>query len=557
MKFHALLELPPRLAVACGLLLTACGGDANHANGTPVIDDAGPHASDAAQPDAVKRDAGRDAGRTTPAPTDAGSSADAALSTDNDAGEANLAPDAASAPQASDAGLDAGGKPVTTNDDAGAVVVTADAGQPDAQLPLEVDAGQPDAGPPACDPTTAPAVGKLGLVSIVSGQGLGYLTEATQPPDSNDWYLVEQRGRIMVLRNGMVLPEPFLDLSGEITLVNDLIYEDRGLVSIEFAPDYASSGRFFVSITPNLGPDTNLDQLRSYRRLPSDPPKANPSTREDILTVRGSHLFDSDIRVNIHNGGRVTFGPDGMLYLAMGDGGGVLCGDSEPGATQDVSTLFGKILRLDLSKPPTYAAADNPFVSNGDPRVFHYGLRNPFRFSFDRVTGDLYLGDVGQNTYEELDYAPANAKGLNFGWAAFEGNSNLTCGRPLRAGSTHTPPIFVADRTAGATSAFSDYNAMIGGVVYRGTALPQLQGVYLFGGFAGARLGALRQCGSTTSPVTPVTKSCNANTPNEACLRSLNGAPRFTELRAIVEDHDGEIYVVANRDSLLKVVPLP
>jgi glucose/arabinose dehydrogenase len=196
-------------------------------------------------------------------------------------------------------------------------------------------------------------------------------------------------------------------------------------------------------------------------------------------------------------------------------------------------------------------------VANGDPRVLHYGLRNPFRFSFDRITGDLFLGDVGQNAFEELDHAPANSKGLNFGWASFEGDSNLTCGRTLRDGSTHTPPIFVADRTAGATSPFSDYNAMIGGVVYRGSALPALQGVYLFGGFAGARLGALRQCGSTTSPVTPVTKSCNPNTPNEACLRSLNGAPRFTELRAIVEDHDGELYVVANRDSLLKIVPLP
>jgi glucose/arabinose dehydrogenase len=401
-------------------------------------------------------------------------------------------------------------------------------------------------------------VGKLGLQTIISNPALESLTDAVQPPDSNDWYLVQETGQVRILRDGQLLPQPFLDLSSEFAFpLGAVIYEDRGLVSIAFAPDYATSGLVYVSFTPNRGAQVDLDLLLEFKRDARDPLKVDVSTRRSILEVAGSRRGSPSITDNIHNGGRVAFGPDGKLYLAMGDGGGINCGDVEPGATQDVGSLFGKLLRLDLSRPAPYGSTDNPFADNGDGRVLHYGLRNPFRFSFDRLTGDLYLGDVGQNTFEEIDFAPAGSKGLNFGWASFEGNSNLTCGRPLRAGSTATAPIFVADRTAVATNPFADYNAMIGGVVYRGAALPQLSGVYFFGGYAGARLGALTQCGSTTSPVTPVTKRCNANTPNEACLRSIDGGPAFTELRAIVEDHAGELYMVANSNSLLKVVALP
>jgi glucose/arabinose dehydrogenase len=189
--------------------------------------------------------------------------------------------------------------------------------------------------------------------------------------------------------------------------------------------------------------------------------------------------------------------------------------------------------------------------------VWQYGTRNPYRFTFDRATGDLYFADVGQDTFEEVDFAPAGAQGLNFGWNAFEGESDQTCGSPLRAGSAHTKPIFSIDRSQGASGPFADYNAIIGGIVYRGKALPSVQGAYFFGPNRGARLGALTQCGDVTSPVTPITKQCNANTPNEACLRRLDNGPVFNDLRAIVEDHEGEMYVIANGNSLLKVVPTP
>jgi glucose/arabinose dehydrogenase len=477
-----------------------------------------------------------------------------------DAGASDAAKPAVTAPDASsaDAALvdDAASPPAVT--DAGAMLPEVDATVPDAGVVIAVDAGAPPAGPPACNASAAPVVGKLGLQTIISNPALESLTDAVQPPDSDDWYLVQETGQVRILRDGQLLPQPFLDLSSEFGFpLGAVIYEDRGLVSIAFAPDYATSGLVYVSFTPNRGAQVDLDLLLEFKRDARDPLKVDVSTRRSILEVAGSRRGSPSITDNIHNGGRVAFGPDGKLYLAMGDGGGINCGDVEPGATQDVGSLFGKLLRLDLSRPAPYGSTDNPFADNGDGRVLHYGLRNPFRFSFDRLTGDLYLGDVGQNTFEEIDFAPAGSKGLNFGWASFEGNSNLTCGRPLRAGSTATAPIFVADRTAVATNPFADYNAMIGGVVYRGSALPQLSGVYFFGGYAGARLGALTQCGSTTSPVTPVTKRCNANTPNEACLRSIDGGPAFTELRAIVEDHAGELYMVANSNSLLKVVALP
>ena len=297
--------------------------------------------------------------------------------------------------------------------------------------------------------------------------------------------------------------------------------------------------------------------LLEFKRSAADPWVADSSSRRTLLATDGTRRGSTLNTDNIHNGGRVAFGPDGKLYLAMGDGGGLFCSAVEPEQSQNVGSLFGKLLRLDLTQPAPYGALDNPFVGTGDSRVWQYGTRNPYRFTFDRATGDLYFADVGQDTFEEVDFAPAGTKGLNFGWNAFEGDTDQVCDSALRAGSTHTGPIFTIDRTPGATGPFADYNAIIGGIVYRGKALPSLQGTYFFGANRGARLGALRHCGDVTSPVAPVTKQCDANTPNEACLRRLDSGAAFTELRAIVEDHDGEMYMIANGNSLLKVVPSP
>jgi glucose/arabinose dehydrogenase len=288
------------------------------------------------------------------------------------------------------------------------------------------------------------------------------------------------------------------------------------------------------------------DVVFEYERSASDPYAVAAGDPKLIVDVPAS-------AVN-HNGGSVLFGPDGMLYVGTGDGGGG-CNNDKPGAPQDVTSLYGKILRLNPKAAAPHAAAGNPF--SDDPRVLHYGLRNPFRFGFDRLTGDLYIGDVGQDDYEEISFAPSGSTALNFGWPDFEGNAGDTCGgaADIRPGSTHTRPIFVADRSGQGGATYRDYRSIIGGFVYRGSAVAKLQGAYVFGDYVGQRLGALYQCGAQTSPVTPIRKACDLNNPSEACLAPQNGAPAVNALMGILEGSDGEMYLVANRTTLYKVVP--
>jgi glucose/arabinose dehydrogenase len=404
----------------------------------------------------------------------------------------------------------------------------------------------------------------LALRTIVTSATLDTLTFATQPPASDDWYLAEQRGRILIVRSGQLLPEPFLDVRSDIKLGDHFdmttpdAYDERGLISLAFAPDYAQSGLFYVAITPSAPDDDadaglalNHDLVLEYRRSDSDSDRADPVPVRALIDVPSAAITFG----NLHNANTVRFGPDGFLYVGMGDGGGTSCNDAEPGAPQDVTKPFGKILRLDPhAAAPPYAAAGNPFASMpGAERVLHYGLRNPFRFSFDRQSGDLYIGDVGQSRYEEIDFAPAKSQGLNFGWAAFEGPEACpTAERMLRDGSTATKPIFTVDRRG--NGPLRDYRAIVGGAVYRGKALPQLAGVYVFGDYYGTRLGALQRCGDATSPNNVIRKNCDPNFP-EPCLQADASAPEFKQLTAIVEDHTGELYLVANGNSLLQVVP--
>lgn len=377
-----------------------------------------------------------------------------------------------------------------------------------------------------CDASAAPTIPKLALRAVATG--LSSLVFAAQPPGSSDWYLVQQTGQIRVLRAGekTVSSTPFLDVSAQVRLI--LPDDERGLLGLAFAPDYAQSGKFYVMMTPT----SNADTLHEFQRSSADPYVADKSPTRTLLTLPAS-AFN-------HNGGHVVFGPDGKLYIATGDGGGA-CNSDKPGAPQNESTLFGKLLRID--------------PQSGRSEVVHSGLRNPYRFSFDRTTGDVYIGDVGQDAYEELDFAPAGTTGLNFGWGAYEANAMTCGGRRLQTGMMHTPPIFGVDRRASATGPFRDYKSIIGGHVYRGRAIPALRGTYLFGDYKGARMGALVQCGSKTSAVTPIAKNRDPNAPNAAGFSALAGAPRLGDLTAIVTDNEGEIYLVANRGVLLQVVP--
>jgi glucose/arabinose dehydrogenase len=357
----------------------------------------------------------------------------------------------------------------------------------------------------------------------VNATATAFASFALQPPGSDDWYVVEQRGRIRILRNGAAVDPAFLDVQDAI----GTSLGERGLLSVAFHPAYAVNGRFFTMGTPGVGSDgtyapVNADAVVEWMRDPTNHDRAVPTKVRDIVVLPTS---DGN-----HNGGTILFGPDGYLYVGTGDGGGG-CESDKPGAVQDPTRLFGKILRLDVDGTPPFAAPGNPFAD--DPRVYHYGLRNPFRMNFNPVTNDLFIGDVGQDAYEEISVAPGNAPAQNFGWPAFEASVQGTCGpEPLGGPSPHTPPIVTVDRRPGAQGPFADYTSIIGGRVYRGTAIPGLQGVYLFADFAGSELGAVTYCNGVASPPVAVPLS-EIPTPNGT----------LSTISSFVEGHDGEIYV--------------
>jgi len=413
------------------------------------------------------------------------------------------------------------------------------------------DAGAGGSGgtPPECNASAAPQVGRLNLSAVVTG--LNAALYAAQPPGSSDFYIVERGGRIRIFTGGALRSTPFLDVSSEIQIPAG--YDERGLFSMAFAPDYATSGLFYVVMTPTTGANANRDQVLEFKRSSGDPFTADAGSRRAILDLAPGGQEILPLLNQVHNGGTVAFGPDGKLYAGMGDGGGA-CNSARPGVPQDISSVYGKLLRLDPKAAAPYAAAGNPFASGGDARIFHYGLRNPFRFSFDSLNGDLYIGNIGQESYDEVEFAAAGSSGLNFGWPDFEGTNSNTCpsGTPLRSGSTHTPPIHIIDGTS--TTALTI--AVIGGSVYRGSAIPRLYGVYVFGEYyPGRPMGALVRCKGQTSPVTPIRKQCDPNAPNDPCFAAPSGGSGISELGAIISGNDKELYIVANGTSLLKVVP--
>ena len=236
-------------------------------------------------------------------------------------------------------------------------------------------------------------------------------------------FVVERAGRIRVVRDGFVRPQPFLDIG---PLVSQL--GEGGLLSIAFPPQYWQTGRFVVYYV-DLGGSI---QLAEYRRSPADPELADPLSARAILTI--AHPVFSN-----HYGGSTAFGPDGLLYVGTGDGGG---GGDPEGNAQNLGSLLGKLLRIEpFSGTPYAIPAKNPFVGvpGALPEIFAYGLRNPWRFSFDRTTGDLVIGDVGQGLWEEIDAVPAPvAGGLNFGWSIYEGLHPFGVGTAAAA----VPPVF-------------------------------------------------------------------------------------------------------------------
>jgi hypothetical protein len=288
-------------------------------------------------------------------------------------------------------------------------------------------------------------------------------TFVTSPPGDGRLFVTERAGLVRIVgKNGAVKPAPFLDISSLTTTIGE-----RGLLSIAFPPDYTASGLAYVFVT---GVDGSL-QIREFRRSSSDPGRAEPGAGRLVLSQE--HAQNGN-----HNGGQVQFGADGLLYAGFGDGGGSNDPDSN---AQNLDTLLGKLIRIDprqtVGGAPYTVPAGNPFTGSGPGRdeIWAYGLRNPYRFSFDRQTGDLWLGDVGQNTREEVDRAAAGVGGQNYGWRCYEGTIPTPALATPCEPAGHVPPLFDLDQEADGVCSIT------GGYVVRDPGLPTLTGRYVYG----------------------------------------------------------------------------
>jgi len=357
---------------------------------------------------------------------------------------------------------------------------------------------------PAPTATVATPALRLALVATGLDQPLFVTAVAGDP---SRLFVVEQTGRIRVVRDGVLLDAPFADLSDRVSCCGE-----RGLLGLAFHPEYPENGRLFVNYT-NTDGDTEIVELA--RGGSAD--VASPTIVRRFFTV--AQPFAN------HNGGMLAFDPDGLLHIGLGDGGAG--GDPEDNG-QDLTSKLGKILRIDVDAYPTPPSGN---VAGGDPDIWHWGLRNPWRFSFDRATGDFYVGDVGQNRLEEIDVVPAGQGGRNFGWRVMEGSQ---CFQPLDACDTTglTLPVVEYDREVGCS--------VTGGYVYRGGALPGLVGRYVYGDFCSSRVFAFRWRDGVASEQVELTSDLNP----DGLIRGLS---------SFGEDAAGEIYVTSLAGSVFRI----
>jgi glucose/arabinose dehydrogenase len=326
---------------------------------------------------------------------------------------------------------------------------------------------------PTFTPTPTPAtVSQLPDAAGYTWQEL--ISGLTQPvglvnarDGSGRLFIIEQHGLIRILKDGSLLPKPFLDLTKKVNCCGE-----KGLLGLAFHPQYAQNGYFYVDYVELVNSQL-YTVIARYSVSASDPDLADPGSETRMLHIEQPY--------SNHKGGQLQFGPDGYLYIGMGDGGSE--GDPSDNG-QSLQTLLGKILRIDVDSSQPYAIPpDNPFVNGGGlPEIWAYGLRNPWRFSFDQLNGDLYIGDVGQDAWEEIDWLPAGSPGgSNFGWRYYEGSHPYRGSPP--ADETFVMPVAEYSHDLG--------NAVIGGYVYRGQSLPDWQGVYLYGDNASGRVWGL------------------------------------------------------------------
>jgi glucose/arabinose dehydrogenase len=372
------------------------------------------------------------------------------------------------------------------------------------------------------DSTAAPAPGSScaagAPVAQVSGLTARLVVSGLRDPldlqssagDRERLYVVEQAGHIRVVRNGQLASTPFLDVSDRIASGGE-----RGLLGLAFHPRFAANGRLFLNYTDRAG-DTHLAEFRA-----GSADAADPASERTLLVI--PQPFAN------HNGGGLAFGNDGMLYAGLGDGGS---GGDPLGNGQRLDTLLGKLLRLDVDSATPYAVpADNPLraTAGARPEIWAYGLRNPFRFAFDRVSGDLYVGDVGQGAREEVDLGPAARRGgENYGWNVMEGTA---CYRPASGcdRSGLTLPVYEYGHDQGCS--------ITGGVVYRGCRMPSLAGSFFFGDYCSGFVRSLRVVNGVATDV------------RDWPLAGIQSVSSFGV------DADGEIYVVDYGGSVFRLEP--
>jgi glucose/arabinose dehydrogenase len=328
------------------------------------------------------------------------------------------------------------------------------------------------------------------------------------PGDNERLYVVQQGGRIRVVRNGQLQSAPFLDVAGRISSGGE-----RGLLGLAFHPQFATNRRFFVNYTNRSG-DTHISEFRA-----SSADAADAGSERVLLVV--SQPFAN------HNGGGLAFDNSGRLLIALGDGGS---GGDPQNNGQRLDTLLGKILRIDVDGAQPYGLpADNPFLSTGGARgeIWAYGLRNPFKIAVDRPSGDLYIGDVGQNRLEEIDVGLATRRGgENYGWRLTEGtqcfNPSSGCDR-----SGQTGPVYEYSHSEGCS--------VTGGVVYRGCRIPALAGTYFFADFCSGLVRSFRFTGGAATELRDWTSSFRGVSSPSAFGLDASG-------EVYIVDYDGELY---------------
>jgi glucose/arabinose dehydrogenase len=374
-----------------------------------------------------------------------------------------------------------------------------------ALLTIAAGCGGDNNGGGATQPATTPVTGAGVKLTPIGGADFGEPVYVTQPPgNSTDLYVVDRTGKVEIVRNGKKLPTPFLDISPKVSA-----NVEQGFLSIAFAPDYQSSGLFYAYYT---GLDGNQNVVE-FKRSADNPDIADQGSEREVLKM-------ADFAPN-HNGGLLLFGTDRHLYIGTGDGGGA--GDPHRNA-QNLGSLLGKILRIDPGRSgnqPYTVPADNPFAGRAGarPEIYSYGLRNPWRFSFDSATNALYIGDVGQDKWEEVDAVPSGkGAGANFGWSAFEGDAPFNSDQSAPGA---IKPVLVYSHDVGC--------AINGGYVVHDPALPSLAGRYLYSDLCSGDIRSFKLEGkkavgdSTTGLHTQSPTSFGTDNAGHIYVTSLNG----------------------------------